>query len=110
MGKQTFCIIPSTDWELMCQNIHTTTNSKYWKDKHGGFKFAILRVNRTSCGSVGNVLDFESGDSKFESHCSQHVVVSLGKTRHPKLLLWGLSTVLNVCKSLWIKRLTSDVM
>ena len=22
---------------------------------------------------------------------------------HPKLLLWGLSTVLNVCKSLWIK-------
>ena len=50
-----------------------------------------------------SALNFESGDSKFESHCSQHVVVSLGKTLHPKLLLWGLSTVLNVCKSLWIK-------
>ena len=45
----------------------------------------------------GSVLDFESGGSKFESHCSQHVVVSLGKTLHPKLLLWGLSTVLIVC-------------
>ena len=40
---------------------------------------------------------------------SQHVVVSLGKTLHPKLLLWGSSTVLNVCKSLWIKRLTNDM-
>ena len=49
------------------------------------------------CGSVVSVLDFESGDSKFESHCSQHVLVSLGKTLHPKLLLWGLPSVLNVC-------------
>ena len=50
-----------------------------------------------------SVLIFKSEDSKFKSHCSQHVVVSLGKTLHPKLLLWGLPTVLNVCKSLWIK-------
>ena len=50
---------------------------------------------------MDSVLDFESGDSKFVSHCSQHVV-SLGKTLHPKLLLWGLPT-LNVCISLWIK-------
>ena len=32
---------------------------------------------------MDRVLDFESGDSKFESHCSQHVVVSLGKTLAP---------------------------
>ena len=38
------------------------------------------------CGSVGGVLDFKSGDSTFESHCSQHVVVYLGKTLHRKLL------------------------
>ena len=50
---------------------------------------------------MNSVLDFESGE--FESHCSQHVVVSLGKTLHPKLLLWLMSTVLNACKSLWIK-------
>jgi len=60
-------------------------------------------VKGGGCGSVGSVLDFESGGNKFESHCSQHVVVSLGKTLHPKLFLWGLSTELNVCKSLWIK-------
>ena len=52
---------------------------------------------------MASMMDFESGDSKFESHCSQHVVVSLGKRLHPKLLLWGLSTVLSVWKSLWIK-------
>ena len=28
------------------------------------------------CGSVDSVLDFESGASKFESHCSQHVNTS----------------------------------
>ena len=50
-----------------------------------------------------SALILESDDSKFKSHCSQHVVVSLGKTLHPKLLLWGLPRVLNVCKSLWIK-------
>ena len=48
------------------------------------------------CGSVDRVLDFESGGSKFVSHCSQNVVVSLGKTLHPKLLLWGLPTVLSM--------------
>ena len=36
----------------------------------------------------------------FKPHCSQHVVVSLGKTPHPKALL---CSVLNVCKSLWVK-------
>ena len=49
------------------------------------------------CGSLSDsALNFESGGSKFESHCSQHVVVSLGKTLHPKLLLWGLPTVLSM--------------
>ena len=43
--------------------------------------------NRGGCGSVASALIFESGGSKFESYCSQHVVVSLGKTLHPKLLL-----------------------
>ena len=33
---------------------------------------------------------------RFKPHCSQHVVVSLGKTLHPKLLLWGLPTVLSM--------------
>jgi len=48
------------------------------------------------CGA----LNFESGDSKLESHCSQHVVVTLGETLHPKLLLWGMPIE---CMSLWIK-------
>ena len=50
-----------------------------------------------------SALIFGSGEHWFNPHCSQHVVVSLGNTLHPKLLLWGLSTVLHVCKSLWVK-------
>ena len=55
-----------------------------------------LVMNGKACGAVVNALIFESEDSKFESHCSQHVVVSLGKTLHPKVLLWGLPTVLSM--------------
>ena len=57
------------------------------------FYFQNLVTSLSDCGSVDRVLDFESGGTKFESHCSQHVVVSLGKTLHPKWLLWGLPTV-----------------
>jgi len=47
----------------------------------------ILNI-REACGAVGCVLVFGSGVYRFKPHCSQHVVVSLGKTLHPKLLLW----------------------
>ena len=49
-----------------------------------------------ACGAVACELVFGSGGHRFKPHCSQHVVVSLGKTLHPKLLLWGLSTVLSM--------------
>ena len=42
------------------------------------------------CGSVVIVLNFESGGSNFESHGSQHVVVSLDKTLHPKIAPVGI--------------------
>ena len=49
-----------------------------------------------ACRAVGIALVLGSGGQRFKPHCSQHVVVSLGKTLHPKLLLWGLSTVLSM--------------
>ena len=64
----------------------------------GGAKkatFICVFVCTLHCGSVDRVLDFKSGGTKFESHCSRCVP----ETLHPKVLLWGLSTVLNVCKS-----------
>jgi len=56
----------------------------------GSFAFRLrLRVN--------GVLETQgSGGHRFKPHCSQHVVVSLGKTLHPKLLLWGFPTVLSM--------------
>ena len=38
----------------------------------------------------------DQGGTGSNPHCSQHVVVSLGKTLHPKLLLWGLPRVLSM--------------
>jgi len=48
-----------------------------------------------ACGAVDRALVWGS-DGQFKPHCSQHVVVSLGKTLHPKLLLWGFPTVLSM--------------
>jgi len=62
---------------------------QYCKDIHGAIirqQFGLIIyfcVSALVIGSGG------SGDHRFKPHCSQHVVVSLGKTLHPKLLLWG---------------------
>ena len=53
-------------------------------------------INGEACGTVVSVLVFGSGEHRFKPHCSQHVAVSLGKTLHPKVLLWGLPTVLSM--------------
>jgi len=53
----------------------------------------IAAVEWEACGAVDRALVLGSGEHRFKPHCSQHVVVCLGKTLHPKLLLWGLPTV-----------------
>ena len=50
----------------------------------------LMDDNMGGCGSVASVLDFESGDSKFESHCSQHVVVGPGQDTSPQIAPVGI--------------------
>ena len=57
---------------------------------------STLTLKWEACCAVGCVLVFGSGGHRFKPHCTQHVVVSLSKTLHPKLLLWGLPTVLSM--------------
>ena len=84
-----------------CTKVYSTGTALRFSYTFFNRMLQTLLISQKS--GMDSVMDFESGGSKFESHCSQHVVVSLGKTLHPILLLWGLSTALNVCKSLWIK-------
>ena len=55
------------------------------------FVFSVSTVTCLGgCGSVDRLLVFESGGSKFESHCSQHVVVSLGQDTSPQIAPVGI--------------------
>jgi len=95
---------------LKLEHIISVVSWSHWVFRTAPLPGNQAEVDQTSaCVQVGAVaqwasaLNLGSGEHKFNPHCSQHVVVSLGNTLHPKSLLWGLSTVWSVCKSLWIK-------
>ena len=70
------------------------------KDKEKKKKLKKRKVNTLRCLITGECIQLwrcvaqwlSALVFRFKPHCSQHVVVSLGKTLHPKLLLWGLPT------------------